>query len=279
MSQVGGFSVRIYIPSGEPEGLRIIEKSNWTGKGIVFPRARFDEARGRDEVGRTGVYVLWGFDGKSSLPRAYIGEGESVLQRLEQHAKQKDFWTHAVVFTSKDTNLNKAHVQYLEARLIELTREIKRAELDNSNQPQLPKLSEADRADVEAFLKDMLLCLPLVGVTFFEKPKLESKHKSKVLQITAKGVKAFGVYLSSGFVVRKESEAVKRPTPSIPKYLNKMRTDLLAQGVLEDVGGVYRFAQDYTFSSPSTAAGVVLGRSANGLTEWKDEQGRPLKEM
>lgn len=147
MRKNAGFSVRIFLPTGEPEGLHIVEKSNWTGVGIVFPRVRFAEARQREELKRPGVYVLWGPGESGQLPRVYVGEGDTVLPRLEQHAKQKDFWMHAAVFTCKDTSLNKAHVKYLEARLVALAAEAKRAELDNGSIPQLPTLSEADQAD------------------------------------------------------------------------------------------------------------------------------------
>ena len=125
MTATKGFSVRIFIPSGEPGGLRIVEKSNWTGQGLVFPRAQYAEARKRSEVSRTGVYVLWGPGETGQLPRVYVGESDVVLPRLDQHAKQKDLWTHATVFTSKDQNLNKAHAQYLEGRTL---REIQEAE-------------------------------------------------------------------------------------------------------------------------------------------------------
>ena len=163
-----GFSVRIFIPSGEPEGVRIVEKSNWTGQGVVFPRSLMAEARKRPELARTGVYVLWGPSESGQLPRVYVGEGDGVLPRLDQHARSKDFWTHAVVFTSKDQNLNKAHVEHLEARLVTLATEAKRCELDNGNVPQLPALSEADRADAESFLADVLRLPAVVGVSVFE---------------------------------------------------------------------------------------------------------------
>jgi hypothetical protein len=212
------------------------------------------------------------------LPRVYVGEGEIVRPRLDQHVKQKDFWTHAVVFTSKDQNLNKAHVQYLEARLVSLAAEAKRAELDNGNVPQLPALSEADAADAEGFLADLLLCLPVVGVSLFEKAKAGAL-KTQDLFLKAKGIEAGGVDSAEGFVVRAGSEAVKEEVPSIHAYLRELRQSLLAQGVLEDAGAVYRLTQDYTFNSPSTAAGVLLGRSANGRTEWRDTKGRTLKEI
>ena len=277
-ARTAGFSVRIFIPSGEPGGLRIVEKSNWTGQGLVFPRSLFAETRQRPELKRTGVYVLWGPGESGQLPRVYVGEGDGVLQRLDQHAKNKDFWTHAAVFTSKDQNLNKAHAQYIEARLVALANDAKRCELDNANVPQASKLSEADAADADSFLEDVLLCLPVVGVTVFEKAQVAADKGSELL-LKAKGMEARGVDSPEGFVVRAGSTAVKAEVPSIHAYLADLRRAILDKGVLADAGDVYRLTQDYTFNSPSTAAGVLLGRSANGRTEWKDANGRSLKEI
>jgi hypothetical protein len=273
-----GFSVRIFIPDGEPEGLRIVEKSNWTGQGVMFPRSLFPQARQRPELKRTGVYVLWGPGESGHLPRAYVGERDPVLQRLEQHAKSKDFWTHAVAFSSKDQNLNKAHVQYIESRLVELALEAKRCELDNGNVPQPPSLSEADVADAEGFLADVLLCLPVVGVSLFEQAKVTGPRGHDLL-LKAKGIQARGIETPQGFVVRAGSQAVKNEVPSIHAYLKELRRALIDKGVLWADGEVYRLTQDYTFASPSTAAGVMLGRTANGRIEWKDVKGRTLKDI
>lgn len=272
------FSVRIFLPSGEPEGLRIVEKSNWTGQGLVFPRSIFSDVRERPELQRTGVYVLWGPGESSQLLRVYVGEGDGVLSRLDQHARSKDFWTHAAVFTSKDQNLNKAHVQYIEARMVSLANEAKRCELDNANVPRLPALSEADAADAEGFLADVLLCLPVVGLNLFEKAKVVAEEGQDLL-LRAKGIEARGIDSPEGFVVRAGSTAVKADVPSIQAYLADLRLALVAQGVLTNAGEVFRLEQDYTFASPSTAAGVLLGRSANGRAEWKDAKGRSLKEI
>ena len=201
MTETLGFSVRIFIPTGEPEGLRIIEKSNWTGQGLFFPRSIYSQVRGREELTRTGVYVLWSPSESGQLPRAYVGEGDALLNRLDSHIKNKDFWTHGVAFMSKDQNLNKAHVRYLEARLVGLAAKAKRCELDNGNVPQIPSLSDADVADAELYLADMLLCLPIVGVTFFEEPRTQ-RYISQNLSLSAKGITARGYEDISGFVVR-----------------------------------------------------------------------------
>ncbi len=273
-----GFSIRIFLADGQPDGLKIVEKSNWTGCGVVCPRPLFSEAKGRREFTRTGVYVLVGPSEKSDLPQIYIGEGDPIRPRLEQHASKKDFWTTVIFFTSKDENLNKAHVQFLEARLIELASDAKRCELENSNKPQLPSLSEADSAEVEGFLDEMLLCFPVIGLSIFEKPT-QRASQAKEFVITAKGVRATGYETAQGFVVSIGSEAVADEVPSISSYLSEIRKSLLLSGILKRESNRFVFIQDYLFNSPSTAAGVVLARSANGRTEWQTKDGRSLKEV
>jgi hypothetical protein len=278
MKRHPGFSVRIFIPSGEPEGLRIVEKSNWTGQGMVIPRSLFPDVRSRPELKRTGVYLLMSPEEQASLPKLYVGEGDVVLSRLDQHLKNKDFWTQAVVFTSKDQYLNKAHVRYLEAKLVSLAEEAKRCELENGTQPQDPSLSEADVADAEGFLEDILLCLPVVGVRFFEKPRVKGK-KAKRLFLKARGIQAIGFDEPEGFIVLAGSQANKKPTPSLHEHLRALRETLAKNGVFAEVGEGWELRQDYSFSSPSMAASVMTGRNSNGRIVWKDEQGRTLKEI
>ena len=275
-----GFSVKIFVPAGDPEGIRVIEKSNWTGQGIVFPRSLFTEVRRRrrEELKRPSVYVLWGPGESGQLPRAYMGEGNELLPRLDSHMNSKDFWTHGVAFISKDQSLNKAHVQHLEARLVKLATEAKRCELDNDKEPQMPALSDADKADAELYLADMLLCLPIVGVSFFEKPR-GTAGKSRELFLSSKGIQAYGYEEPSGFVVLAGSQAVKNELPSINTYFSDQRKALLNPGVFKDTGTTYRLVGDCIFTSPSTAAGVLLGSPSNGRTEWKDAEGRSLKEI
>ncbi len=273
------FSIRIFCPDGNPVGLRIISKSNWTGCGLVCPRSILPAVKSRKEFSQPGVYVLVGPPENSELPKIYVGEGDPVGPRLEQHYANKEFWTWAIFFVSTDGSLNKAHVQHLEARLLYMARQAKRATLDNVNVPQKPALSEAETADAESFLADMLSTFPLLGLAVFEKTvvvKSSSRHEFK---IEAKGIIASGYETPDGFIVLQGSKAVCGEVPSIHHYLSDLRKDLQSQGVMVSQGDHLAFTQDYLFNSPSTAAGAVQGRSANGRIDWKDNSGRTLKEF
>ena len=272
------YSIKIFLPGGDPDGIRTIEKSNWSGAGLVVPRAMMAEAKVRQELTRTGVYVLLGPPEESGLPRIYVGEGDPIKPRLEQHASKKDFWTSCIGFTSKDANLNKAHVQYIESRLIALAATAKRCTLDNGNVPTLPSLSEADAADAEGFLSEMLLCFPVLGVSVFTTATAPAR-RGKLLFVSSKGIKAEGMAVADGFLVKSGSGAVETEVPSCHLYLKELRASLIDNGVLVPSGDGYQFTQDYVFNSPSTAAGVVQGRAANGRVDWKTKEGKTLKEL
>ena len=274
-----GCSIRIFLADGTPEGVRTVDKSNWTGRGIVCPRSRFQEAKTRFEFNRTGVYMLVGpSDEAVDFPSVYIGECDPLRNRLEQHFKTKDFWTHAIAFVSKDENLNKAHVQFLESKLVALALEAKRCVLENGNTPSPPSLSEADVDEMDAFLDEMLLVLPVVGLHAFEKPQYDvTPHAT--LTIKGKGATAYGYESDAGFVVKAGSEMRADEVASIHRYLQALRQSLVSKAIVAKVNGALKFMQHYTFDSPSTAAGVVLGRSANGRIEWKDAAGLTLKQI
>lgn len=273
------FSIKIFLPHGQPDGLRIVDKSNWTGRGIVFPRSLFPDIKKREEFQETGVYVLVGPSEEGELPKIYIGEGDPVKDRLEQHFSKKDFWTWGVFFVSKDRSLNKAHVQHIESQLVKIAREAKRSFFDNLNEPQKPTLSEAEVADVESFLEDILSIFPLLGLSAFQKVASVKVKKQQLLTIESKGIKVTGYESPEGFIVKEGSQAVKVEVPSIHHCMSVLRRELLESGVLLDTGDMFVFAQDYFFNSPSTAAGVVLGRTANGRIEWKNNKAETLKQL
>jgi hypothetical protein len=282
MNVMKPFSLRIFVADGDPDGLRLVERSNWVGKAVMFPRALLPKVKLRDELSQTGVYLLLGPRENGEGEALYIGEGDPVRPRLESHYAQKDFWNRAVCFVAAPGQLNKAHVQFLESQLIHLAKAAKRLPLDNANHPAEPSLSEADRADMQVFLENMLGMLPVLGIHAFEQAAALPSAAVTVLACKGKGVVATGFEATQGFVVKAGSQAVGKAVPSMQQHVRSMfdlREELIQNGVLQSDGDRYRFAQDYVFSSPSTAAAVVLGRSANGRIEWKDAAGRALKEI
>jgi hypothetical protein len=175
------FTIRIFVPDGDPEGVRIIDRMNWTGQGIVFPRGKWADVRKRPDLDKTGVYILVGYKSEDDdLPTIYIGQADGVGNRIESHVQKKDFWDWGSVFVSTSGGLNRAHVTWLEYALIKRANETKRCYLDNCNAPQEPALTEAEKADTQGFLKEMLQILPLVGLRAFEFPKAVAMPKLAV---------------------------------------------------------------------------------------------------
>ena len=274
-----GTSFRIFLAAGEADGVWVVEKSNWTGKALMAPRTRYGDLRARADLDGPGVYLLVGPTESGLLPsRVYIGETDDLPGRLDSHNKNKDFWNRVIVFTSKDANLNKAHIRFLEARLIGLASAAKRAELDNGNAGSRPPLSEPDTAEAEAFLAEMLLIYPVLGVQVFQ--KAEQQPSSSVrLHLIGKDTKAEGTETADGFVVYAGSLARADAVPSIHAYGAQLRAALADKGLLAADGKHLRLTEDYVFSAPSTAAMVMLGRPSNGRLEWKTTAGLTLKDL
>jgi hypothetical protein len=274
---MAGATIRIFLADGTPKGLRVIEKSNWIGRGLAFERADWVRLRTRQDFSRPGVYVLFG-QGDDNTDLAYVGEADELRKRITQHYGSLGFWRRAVAFMSRDQDLNKAHVRYLESHLIERAAAAKRSRLANGNAPPVPQLSESDEADAEAFLDEMLLILPLVGIDVFT-PIEAPPATEPELRLTLRGTDARGYESTEGFIVRAGSWAAVSEVPSVHEYIRRLRAKLLSSGVLVPHGERLRFTQDYAFNSPSTASGVVMGRSSNGRADWKDASGRSLAQV
>jgi len=283
MSNQKPFTLEIFVADGDPDGLRIVERTNWSGKAVIFPRAIYPEVREREEFKQTGVYLLLGPQADGDGETIYIGEGDPVRPRLESHYANKDFWTRAVFFVASSGKLNKAHVQYLEARMVSRAVTAKRVPLENANKPTEATLSESDRAYMEVFLENILGMLPVLGVNAFEQSAvIAGTSKNPLLTCKGGGITASGQDTPQGFVVQAGSFASKTETPGFKKHLPtfvKLRNELQKNGVLVSEGAKLKFVQNYTFTAPSTASSVVLGRSSNGRTSWKDGNGKTLKEL
>jgi len=274
-------TIKLFLQHGDAKSLRTAEISNWTGKAVAAPRTEFDKLLAREELDKAGVYILIGNDPLTNAPRAYIGEAEIIRDRLKQH-KTKEFWVSAIVFVSKDENLTKAHVRYLESRLLAEAAQISRFTLEQ-NQAGGSKLPESDREDMEVFLARIRQLLPVLGsdiLTPITQPST-SPQPGGVLICRIKGAAARGQRTVSGFVVFRESTAVleERPSAESYPYVVAQRKQLIADGTLVNKDGVLVFTKDAEFSSPSAAAVVVHGGSANGLVAWKTEAGKTLKQL
>ena len=168
------FTIRIFVPDGDPDGVRIIDRMNWTGLGIAFPRDKWPSTKHRPEFEKTGVYILVGYQSEDDeLPTLYVGQGDGVGNRIESHVNKKDFWDSGIVFVSISSGLNRAHITWLEYALLDRAVKANRSHIDNGNIPQEPALSESEKADIQAFLKEILQILPVVGLRAFEFPKPE----------------------------------------------------------------------------------------------------------
>lgn len=274
-----GKTIKIFLIDGDPNGRMSCEISNWSGKAYKIPRIKIKDCTDRNDLSSTGVYLLFG-KRDDEKEQVYIGEAESVLKRLNQQLTQKEFWNEAIVFISKDENLNKAHIKYLENRLHVIAGSANRYTIDNSVTPTQSQISESDRAEMEEFIENIKMLVNTLGHKVFdEKREFMPKQKQVIFFIrSARGADGQGEPTSEGFVVFKGSKAAATIVNSMTPNFVGLRQRLITEGVLVDRGAFFEFSDDYIFSSPSTAAVMVMGRNANGLTEWKNEEGRTLKE-
>jgi hypothetical protein len=275
-----GKTIKIFLIDGEPNGRMSCELSNWSGKAYKIPRIKVKDCSDREDLRSTGVYLLFGKD-DTGKDQVYIGEAESILKRLNQQLTQKDFWNEAIVFISKDENLNKAHIKYLENRLHEIAKSANRYMVDNSIVPTQSSISESDRAEMEEFIEYTKMLVNTLGHKVFDdKREFKPKQKQESFFIkSTRGADGQGEPTSDGFVVFKNSRAAATIVNSMTPNFIKYRQELIDEGVLVDKGDFFEFSDDYIFSSPSTAAVMVMGRNANGLTEWKTLDGKTLKEF
>lgn len=273
------FSISIFLPQG-PEGPRLIEKTNWTGKAVACSRNNYPETRDRAEFDGCGVYVLYGPSEDPNRKRIYIGESDVLRNRLNGHLKAKDFWEHLVLFTSKDGSLNKAHARFIESLLVDRAHSANRDDIENGNAPTASNLSEPEQAFARAFCDEMLSMYPVIGLSSFE-PLTPSTHTNEVFKVIGPDAVATGYPSNDGFVVLAGSKARAKEVPTMPPGYLALRNTLIAEkALLPDGGPSHILVVDYAFNSPSAAAAVFLARSANGRAEWRSTtSGLSLKEI
>ncbi|WP_444461743.1 GIY-YIG nuclease family protein [Rhodobacter capsulatus] len=283
-----GRTIQLFLVDGTPNGLRKATIHGWTGLIFVATTSTFGALTSRRELDRTGIYLLAGPDPeKEGGTRVYIGSANSVQERIKQSAVQRDFWEIAIAVTTSDDDLSKGHVEYLEARLIELATQAQRVALDNGNNPasQRRRLPEADQANMEQFLANLKIMLPVIGLDLLKpQPRAASLVSTPVEQRTSgevkfemrhkTGVQATAVEEDGEFIVLEGSQALSN-TGHVQQSYGRLKRSLVDQGILvPSAPNMLVFAKPHAFNSPSAAAAVVLDRNSNGRIEWKVQGSR-----
>lgn len=289
-----GKSIRVYLADSSVTGIRYAELVNWTGHAIACPRLRLNELKNWPESSKPGVYFLFENRFGDTKPVAYIGESENVCQRLTSHDRNKEFWSEVVIFTSKDENLTKAHIKYLESALVDLSRQADRYQLENGNTPPESSLPRADRDAMEEFIENIRMVLGVLGYSILE-PILRANPLNRQLDdiaipsgeanplgelfFSVNNLTARGAATDEGFVLKKGSLLSRTNTESMPGRLADIKERLLKDGALQVEGDKLVAAEDILLSSATYAAAIVAGTSRSGPQSWKTASGQTMKQF
>ncbi len=296
---MSGKTIQIYLPSGDPRGMRIAEITTRIVRTFEIPRAELNKFLARPEASQVGVYFLFG-ENEAGNPACYIGQSGAVGERLKNHNINKDFWNRAIAVVSLTNNWTQTHVTYLEWLCLQAAKKADRFALENGNEGSKPFTPEALEADCqEVFETVQFLTTALVYPLFDELPTKQSAQVTLAAQTTSMqkdltlthdkviyfckgkgGADAQGVYTADGFVVFKGSKARKVVVDSFKedRFMNR-RNALFSQGKFHDLGDVLEFAEDVLFAAPSAASDMVLGTSSNGWDKWILPDGRTLHDI
>ena len=268
-------TIQMCIFDGNPNGRIMCELSNWNGRVYKISRKDLNDYAERVDSNYTGVFFLIGKD-EDNNDTVYVGEAERMIVRLKQHLKDQNYWNDCVVVISKDNILNKAHVKYLENKFYKLAHDAKRSNIVNNTIPTCSSISEFDEAMLEEFIDNSKLLVNTLGYKMFDKIDVSVTEKDLMYINAARGAEGKGYLLPEGFMVLKNSKIAVDTTPSMPDSLKNLRKKLIEK---EIINSDFVFLTDYVFTSPSVAAAIVMGRSANGRTEWKTIDNRSIKDI
>ncbi len=266
-------TIQIFLPDGSPTSIREAEITNRLLKAILFPRNKIQEVAKRDMVHFTGVYFLFGTDEDGSSPKVYIGEGEDCYKRIQAHNRNKDFWTHCVVVTTKTNEYTKTDGKYLEHAA-----KIGRYKTDNDTGSKKPSIPESREYDLLDNFETLKILLATLGYPMFEE-KRKAKSAKEVFYCKGKDANAQGELTDDGFLVYKGSFANKETSKTVGEWVKNMRISMVEDNILIEKNGVLEFQEDYIFKSPSAASAAILARSSNGWTDWKNKEGKTLDEV
>lgn len=291
-----GKSINLFLMDGDANGRIKCTITNWTGVAYKIPRTELDQCKERNDLKQSGVYFLFGNSDETGKGVVYIGQagtrknGEGILYRLMEHKRnpEKDYWTEAIVFTTSNNSFGPTEISYLENRFCKLAIEAKRYEVKNSNDPTPGNITEEKESEMEEFIDYSKVIMGALGYKLFEpiinKSCIEKQDTPKIAEVdqiplclervikNVGKVEANGIQTSEGFVVLSGSRISPQDDNTIPAVIKERR-----KSAPIDTNGILK--EDLLFTSPSYAAMFVIGKSANGLTSWKTQDGKTLKSL
>lgn len=280
-----GRKVTVYLADASPSGIRHVEIANWSGQAVACPRSRLIELKDWHEAQRPGVYFLFEKQTAEVGDKVYVGESENVVKRLIQQDKDQEFWNEVIIFTSKDENLTKAHIKYLESRITVLAKAADRYKIENGNTPTESLLPRSDKDAMEEFIHNLKIVLGTLGHKVLDPIKMQSQSSYSVpptlsqyvFNFSIKGLSAKGQQTDDGFVLFKGSQVSDMLNPSMPGKLGQIKEDWIKDGTLAQAENHYVLIKDVLLSSSSYAAALVAGTARSGPQSWINEKGQTLK--
>ena len=284
----------MFLMDGEVTGKIKCTLSNWTGVIYKIPRIQLGDLKSRDEMKQSGIYFLFGRDEEKQKDVTYIGQattrknGEGVLLRIQEHTRDThaDYFNDVIILTTQNNSFGPTEISYLENKFTQLAKEAGRYIVKNGNDPNPGNVTEEKESELDEIVENTLMIIGTLGYRVFVPMtkkvsqdltdnhstylylKRKTKKSNKVIEATCERT-------TEGFVVLEGSQVEIKDSPYLPASLKEMRQNLIASRVIQD--GVLKEKQ--LFSSPSYAAAFLLGMQTNGRTDWKDQDGRTLKEL
>ena len=287
-------NINMFLMDGEVTGKIKCTLSNWTGVIYKIPRIQLGDLKSRDEMKQSGIYFLFGRDEDKQKDVTYIGQattrknGEGVLLRIQEHTRDihADYFNDVIILTTQNNSFGPTEISYLENKFTQLAKEAGRYIVKNGNDPNPGNVTEEKESELDEIVENTLMIIGTLGYRVFVPMtkktsqdltdnhstylylKRKTKKSNKVIEATCERT-------TEGFVVLEGSQVEIKDSPYLPASLKEMRQNLIASRVIQD--GVLKEKQ--LFSSPSYAAAFLLGMQTNGRTDWKDQDGRTLKEL
>lgn len=276
-------TIQIFLPSGDPQGIRLAEITTRIVQVIEVPRSLLPEFLKMPESGQVALYFLIGESEDAEERRVYVGQTGDLRSRLTSHNKEKDFWQRVLILISRTNSLTQTHSLFLEWRCLQAIRAAERFIDQNGNSGSKPHTSPPMEADCHEIFDTSRTLLATLGYPLFDsvtKSTTETKQDDEVFYCRALSCDGRGLYTPEGFVVLKGSIGRRNNVKSIQGTSDeKFRNKLLDAKIMHEEGETVVFAKDHLFKSPSMAALALMGRSANGWLEWKSKNGTTLDKL